>query len=336
MSERQTGAKPGRKRLLPAWTRPYRYWFEYYAFRLWAVLMGCFPVDANLVTARWMGRVWWAISPRHRFRTLLNLRRAYGAEAPRERLKQIARRSFEHWAQVFLVELVMSPRLITTRSWSQYIELGAMGPAVRLLLQDHSAIMLTPHFGNFELLGFALCRLGIPIVAVMRPLDNERLNSFLVQTRAASGLRLLYKQGATAEAENIVKEGTPLCFIADQDAGPKGYFVDFFGRKASTYKSIALLAMQARTPVIVGYAARTRPGFRYEIGVERIIQPEEWETQDDAPLWLTQAFSSAMESAIRRFPEQYLWVHRRWKSRPRRSMRPASAKSPQTSAESNV
>ncbi len=75
--------------------------------------------------------------------------------------------------------------------------------------------------------------------------------------------------------------------------------------------------MQKRAPVVVGYAVRVRRGFHYRIGVERIIQPEEWDAREDPLLWVTQTFSHALEAAIRRRPEQYLWVHRRWKHRPK-------------------
>lgn len=311
--------KPRKWYHAPPWLRPFSSWALYALLRMWATIIECFPVDANLFTARCIGRIWWTISPPHRRKTVLHLARAYRGQYPRSELLRIGRESFEHWTQVFLVELVMCPRLLNRWSWSKYVELRDLGPALIELLRG-GAVMITPHFGNFELLGFTLCRLGVPLTAVMRPLDNERLNDWLVRTRAASGLRLLYKQGATEEAESIVTSGTPLCFIADQDAGPKGYFVRFFNRPASTYKSIALLAIRHRTPVICGYAARTRKGFHYRFAVERVIRPEEWESRDDAPLWLTQEFSTAMESSIRKFPEQYLWVHRRWKNQPKKRM----------------
>jgi KDO2-lipid IV(A) lauroyltransferase len=108
-----------------------------------------------------------------------------------------------------------------------------------------------------------------------------------------------------------------LGFIADQNAGSKGMFVDFFGVKASTYKSIGLLAMTREVPIVVGYARRLGRRFEFEVGVERVIQPHEWADRPDPLRWVTQAFTDAMEASIRRAPEQYLWIHRRWKSRPK-------------------
>jgi len=305
--------------------RALRRYGEYAALRAWATLMGCFPIDMNLHTARLMGRIWWLLRRDHRKRAMDNLRPAFGDTYDEAQLRNIARRSFEHFAQLYLVELVMSPRIITEWSWSRHVELDALGPALRQLLDDRGLIMLTGHFGNYELLGYTICRLGVPITAVMRPLDNPLINRYLVDAREAGGLSLLYKKGAMEQAGSIIDQGGALSFIADQDAGRKGIFVDFFNRKASTYKSIGLLAMQKRVPIVVGYAARVRRGFHYRMAVERIIWPQEWDSQDDPLRWITQTFSSALETAIRRYPEQYLWMHRRWKHRPKEELRALAA-----------
>jgi KDO2-lipid IV(A) lauroyltransferase len=324
----------GLRQRLVEWTEAGDLWLalrrlgEYAAVRVWSLIINCFPIEQNLATARLMGRIWWTLMARHRQRALDNLRPALGDRYSEAELRRIARRSFEHFAQLYLVEAVMSPRLVNEWSWARYIELGHLGPALRELLMGHGVIMLTGHFGNYELLGYTICRLGIPLTAVMRPVDNPLINRYLVATREAGGLSLLYKKGVTAVAPQVLERGGALCFIADQDAGRKGLFVDFFGRKASTYKSIGLLAMQKRVPIVVGYAVRTRRGFHYRLEVERIIRPEEWESQPDPLYWITQTYSHALEAAIRRWPEQYLWVHRRWKHRPREEQR-AAASSPE-------
>ena len=106
-------------------------------------------------------------------------------------------------------------------------------------------------------------------------------------------------------------------FTADQNAGKKGIFVDFFGRKASAYKSIALLAMQFEVPVIIGYARRVGDRFRFRCGAQDIIYPEDWKSQEDPLRYITQRYTRAIEDFIRVEPDQYLWVHRRWKTRPK-------------------
>ena len=304
-------------RAAPSRSLALRHLLEYAALRLWALLIGCCPIETNLRTAKLMGNIWWLLMKRHRDRAMDNLRPALGDRYSEAQLHRIARRSFEHFAQLYLVEMVMTPRLVNRWSWARYVTLHELGPALRELLNGRGVIMLTAHFGNYELLGYTIARLGLPLVAVMRPLDNLLINEFLVSSREAGGVSLLYKKGASESADEVIETGGTLCFIADQDAGRKGIFADFFGRKASWYKSIGLLAIHHRVPLVVGYAARVKPGFHYRIEAERIIRPQEWEGQDDPLLWITQTFASALEAGIRRWPEQYLWMHRRWKSRPK-------------------
>ncbi len=296
---------------------------EYLALRSWAVIISCFPIDMNLATGRLMGRLWWLLRKKNRDQALENLRRAFRGEKSERQLRRIARASFEHFAQLYLVELVQMPRIVTEWSWARYVELGDLAPALRELLRERGLIMLTGHFGNFELMGYTICRLGIPLTAVMRPPDNPLINRYLVEAREAGGLTLLYKKGVSAVAGEVIDRGRALCFIADQDAGRKGLFVEFFGRPASTYKSIGLLAMAKQVPIVVGYAPRVRRGFHYRIEVERIIWPEEWAGEDDPLRWITQTYSTAMEASIRRHPEQYLWMHRRWKHQPKGAAREA-------------
>lgn len=291
---------------------------EYVALKTWVLVIGCFPIHANLRTARLLGRLYWRLSKRHRERALANLRPALGDRYDEQTLRRIGRESVEHLAQLYMVEMPLTPRLVNEWSWSRYVELGNLRDALRELLCGRGALLLTPHFGNYELLGFTLVKLGLPTTAIMRPLDNPLITQYIVSTRAASGLDLLFKKGAMERADELVTGGVPLSFIADQDAGRKGVFVDFFGRKASWYKSIALLAMRYEVPIVVGTAARVRSqAFRYRIAVERIILPAQWQDQDDPLTWITQQYAASMEAAIRRHPEQYLWMHRRWKTRPK-------------------
>ena len=186
-------------------------------------------------------------------------------------------------------------------------------------IEGKSLILVTGHYGSFELMGHVLACLGLDVAAVMRPLDNVYLNRFVVQSRRTHGLTLLDKKGAMYRARNLLAGGSLLAFIADQDAGRKGIFVGFFGQPASTYKSIGLLAMTTQSPIVVGYTRRRGNGAQYDVAVQRVIHPHEWADKDDPLTWITQTFTSAMEAFIRVAPEQYLWIHRRWKSQPRRT-----------------
>jgi KDO2-lipid IV(A) lauroyltransferase len=232
------------------------------------------------------------------------------------RISWLADRCLES-VTMFVVEAICLPRLINAFTWSRYIELVNFDDALRLILGGNGVIFVTGHYGSFEVMGHLLAALGFDMTAVMRPLDNVYLNRFMVASRRTHGLTLLDKKGAMSRAEGLLADGAMLAFIGDQDAGRKGIFVDFFGRPASTYKSIALLAIATGAPIVVGYARRRGNVARYEVGVPRIIYRHEWEQQADPLRWITQEYTSAIESFVREAPEQYLWIHRRWKSRPK-------------------
>lgn len=291
-------------------------WLQYAGLRLFASVLYMFPVEWNLRTARLIGWVWWHVVPRHRDRARAHLRLAYGDDLSGDEIDRIARRSMQHLIMLSF-EMAFAPRLIDEWTWTQYVRLVNVDSALEVLLEGRGALLLTGHFGSWELAGYILATLGFDVVAIMRPLDNVYVNRLVVETRRRRGLRLLDKKGATAHAEDVIRDGAALGFIADQNAGRKGMFVDFFGHQASTYKSIGLLAMAMEVPIIVGYARRIGDSFFYEVGVQRIIRPEEWSDQDDPLRWITQEYTAAIEAFVRAWPDQYLWIHRRWKSRPK-------------------
>ena len=288
---------------------------EYLAIRFLGFLFQMFPIDLNLRTARLIGDFWWIIDRRHRDRTMAHIRFAFGDAYSDADVERIARQCFRHWT-MYAVEFLCGMRLINEWNILRYVTPVDLKPLFELMLDKRGVILVTGHYGNFELSGYLFATVGFEAVAVMRPLDNVYLNDYVVRTRAKQGLRLLSKTGVGAEAEDILKRGGAIGFVADQDAGRKGVFVDFFGHPASTYKSIALLAMACETPIVVGAARRSGARFHYELVVERVIMPDEWADKDDPLRWITQTYSSALEDVIRRAPEQYLWLHRRWKTAP--------------------
>ncbi|MDA0802844.1 MAG: lysophospholipid acyltransferase family protein [Planctomycetota bacterium] len=293
---------------------------QYAALRGAFALFHSFPVSANLRTARAVARAYMAISAKHRVRGRRHLRAAF-PEATEAWVQQTNLAAFQHLLQLFMVEAMQTPRLINHSSWHRHVSVnaqdGALRRALQLLAQGRPAIFITGHCGSWELLGFVLSLLGLPMVALARPLDNPYLNRWIMGVREARGLRILTKFGASKEAVQILRSGGRVGFIADQDAGMDGVFVPFFGRLASAYKSIALLAMTQEVPIIVGGAFRDAGGFHYRLEVDEVIEPEAWSHATDPLYWLTARYTASLERMVRRHPDQYLWIHRRWKSRPR-------------------
>jgi KDO2-lipid IV(A) lauroyltransferase len=290
-------------------------YLQYLALRLVGIAVNAFGVEANYRTARWLGDVIYRLDHRHRVRAVEHLRRSFPGWDKR-RLHRAARESFRH--MIYLgVEMLYTTRLLTPNTWQRHIRLHHTEPFVReLLRRRRPVIVITGHFGGWEVAGYTLAALGFRSVALYRPLDNPYVDAYVQGVRRRRGLRLLSKRGATEELDDILSAGVPVSFVADQDAGRKGLFVDFFGRPASTYKAPGLLAMQYDAPLAVATARRLDRPFTFEVKVQRIIEPEEWSDADDPLRWITREYNRALEDAIAEAPEQYLWVHRRWKHRP--------------------
>lgn len=289
---------------------------QYVGLRLVSMSLHCFPVEANLRTAKLLGSLMYAVDRKHRERALGNLKRSFPEMGQRQR-EALAKRSMQQLFMLF-VEVLFTTRLVRIDTWADHVELESFREVLALLMQrDRGLIMLTGHYGNWEILGYVLATLGFETTSIARPLDNPYVNDWLLGIRERKGQRIIDKKGATEDVTRVLDAHGAVGIIADQNAGPKGMFVDFFGRRASTYKSIGLLAMQYRIPVVIGYARRVQNQFHFKVGAKDIIHPADWEGQADPLRYITQRYTKAIEDFIRDDPGQYLWVHRRWKTRPK-------------------
>jgi KDO2-lipid IV(A) lauroyltransferase len=289
---------------------------QYLGVRIASMLMQCWPVNSNLRVAKRLGDLLYRLDRKHRERALANLRRSFPELSEKER-EELARRSMQELF-MFFVEMFFTTRMIRIDTWARYIVLENFAKPLELMVRrDGGLIMLTGHYGNFEILGYLLATLGFPTSSVARPLDNPYLSDFVFGVREKQGQRNIDKRGATNDVIDVIESGGAVGFVADQNAGSKGVFVDFFGRKASTYKSIALLAMQYEVPVVIGYARRLNDEFKFVVGAQDVIYPADWKEQRDPLRYITQRYTTALEQVVRTDPGQYWWVHRRWKTRPK-------------------
>jgi KDO2-lipid IV(A) lauroyltransferase len=289
---------------------------QYLGVRTVAGLISCFDVEQNLQTAATVGSIFFRASAKRRRRATGNIARSF-PHWDADRVEAVAERSMQYMFQLFLVDTLLTPRLLTERSWPRHVRIGPVDPLLDRLILGEPVILVTGHCGNWELLGQILALLGYPLLALARPLDNRYLNRWLLGIRQTRGTKIITKWGATPVIEQTLREGGRIGFIADQNAGSQGLFVPFFGRLASSYKSIGLLAMRHRVPIAAGFACRLNGRFAYEISCTDFIEPSSWETQPDPLFYITARFNRAIERMVRSAPEQYLWLHRRWKSRPR-------------------
>lgn len=187
---------------------------------------------------------------------------------------------------------------------------------------SRGGLIVTGHLGNWELAGAAVAGSGIPISAVVKGIRNEHVNRHLTELRGRLGMETLDMAEASQGVPEALERGRAVALVADQDARESGVFVPFLGRPASTYRGPALLALRHRVPLLFGVMVREGEGWR--VSLEPVWEPggeSERRPGGDPVRSLTRGWVARLERAVRAHPEQYFWLHRRWKTRPTGSER---------------
>lgn len=250
-----------------------------------------------------------------------NLRHAYPHLSEGQR-RDLARRVWEHLL-LMLCEIALASRKVHETNWRNHITIRDKKRIVAIFMDRRPTVAVTAHFGNFEMLGYIAGLLGFPTFTIARPLDNRLLNRFLSQHRGATGQFILPTQGSAETAQKVLDAGETLALLGDQHAGPKGCWVEFFGRPASCHKAVALFSLASGAPLTVMYAKRTTAPLRFEVGLAGIADPAAPNNPLGTVPDLTQWYNRHLEEIINETPDQYWWVHRRWKDNrgPRRRAR---------------
>ena len=297
--------------------RPWQDYLIYLTIRSFVELAQLMTIRQAYALAGLLSWILHRLDTRHRLVGVENLEKAFGDQYSPEERERIVREVYRHFC-CMLMEILHTARWMDLSNYRDYIELVGHEPILdQMLTGGRPMIFLSGHYGNWELAGYVFGLFGFPTVSIARTLDNPYLDRYLRSFRERTGQLLVPKSGGFDQMEETLRSGKVLSFLADQDAGQRGLYVDFFGRPASTHKAIALLAIEHQAPVVVGVARRIGPGFRYEIRCEDIIDPADLAGSPDDVRALTQRFTSALERLIRQDPTQYLWLHRRWKHQPK-------------------
>lgn len=252
-----------------------------------------------------------------------NLAYAFTELTPAERAR-LARRM---WGHLFLLvlEVAHAPRKIHQTNWREFVGLNNQRELVRALLDDRPTLIVTAHLGNFEVGGYVLGILGFPTYTIARTLDNPFLDRFVNRFRGGTGQRIIPKNGGYDQIVEVLARGGTMTFLADQYAGSKGCWVEFFGRPASAHKAIALLALEHNARVSVSASRRRGRPMRFVLDNHAMIDPQEAADSRNTIPELTQLYTSRLEELIRNAPDQYWWLHRRWKDTRRRRAKKKAA-----------
>ncbi|MFO0928783.1 MAG: lysophospholipid acyltransferase family protein [Gemmataceae bacterium] len=289
----------------------------YLAVRLTVCVIQAVPWSWAVAAADGLARLAYRINRRHREVARDNLRAAFPERTDAD-IDRLVRAVYRH---LFLVvmEMIFLPRRMHLATLDRHVDYAVPGDfdrVIGLIGLNRPIIVLTGHFGNWEVLSYVLGLAGYRGGVVARPLDNPYLDRFVHQFRSRTGQTLHAKKGAFDDIQDSLTDGDGLGVLADQDAGPRGVFVDFFGRPASTFKAIALLSLEYRAPILVLAAARASDDLKFTLYVGDMIFPEEYDTAPDAIRAITQRYTTALERIVRNHPDQYFWLHRRWKHQP--------------------
>jgi Kdo2-lipid IVA lauroyltransferase/acyltransferase len=277
-------------------------------------LLGNLPVSLRHFCAVHLGRFLFAVDRKHRRIALKNLEIAFGDEKSPAQRHAIALRVFENLFHI-VFEIGWSlnlrpdqlPRYFSVSGLEDYHCADAKGKGV---------LFLVAHFGNWELWAIGQHLAGIPAQVVYRPLDAPFLERFFQESRTRFGTKTIpTHRGTMRQIYMELRKGNAVAMLMDQSVDwYEGVFVDFFNHRACTSTGMALLALRSGAPVVPAFMIRTAKGFHAVFGPELPLIRTGDKTKDIE--LNTQQYNRVIELYVRRFPDQWFWVHRRWKTRP--------------------
>ena len=275
---------------------------------------GSVPLPIQLQFADCVGTLTYLLVRERRDVCLENLRLVYGDALTPAQRRRLAHRSLQRLCRVFIEAAWINRMLGSPRARARRLRLTGDWDALhRDVETGRGGLVVAAHVGNWEVGARGLKSAGgLPLRVVARQLDNPAINSIATSARGGSPV-LIRKRGGMRDMLRAVREGKWVAMAVDQNAGYHGEFVPFLGVPASTFPTAAVLAQRLQVPIYTGVCL-AQPGMRYgfEIHVERV--PPVPAEGDIRPTLLH--IHERLERHIRAQPEQYVWCHRRWKTRP--------------------
>ena len=265
--------------------------------------------------AQGIANLGYLIARKHRRLALESLTVAFGKDKSKREIEQIARDCFSYMAKgaVELMFLMERPQLLKKR-----VKLVGRENLDYALSRDKGAILISAHFGNFPLMLARLSLEGYKTAGIMRPMRDSRVEKFFQEKRLKLNIKTIYSQPRKACVDASIRSlrNNELVFIPiDQNFGAGGVFVDFFGRKAATATGPIVMAKRTGAVIIPCFITRQKDDT-HKIIFEPPLDLEEGKDGKNSILINTQKLTDIIESYIRKYPAEWSWVHRRWKSRP--------------------
>jgi KDO2-lipid IV(A) lauroyltransferase len=259
-----------------------------------------------------LGLMFYTFDRAHRHIAEQNLARAFPTRQPRE-LRRIARLAFEHFGRL-LLELLKFGTLSGDDMLAR-VEIEGEERSRSAYAHGRGVLFITGHFGYWELQALVHALRVEPITVLARTLDNPLLNDLLERIRCRTGNSVVYRRGTIRRVIRTLESGQGVAVLIDQHIlGRDAIYVDFFSRPAATTSAVAALALRTGAPVVPVFALPNDRGG-YRLIYEHPIAPPDAEAPD-AVLDFTQRCTDVLEMYVRRNPELWLWMHRRWRDDP--------------------
>lgn len=254
--------------------------------------------------------LWYALDTEHRKTAEANIRLAL--RVSQEEARRLTRQNFQHLVRVFS-EFPRMTRM-SRENFRQFVDPRGEEHLMRSLKRGRGVLILTAHLGNWEWMAYcAPFFLPARLHIVARPLRPRILNQWVTTVRQRSGNRVIPKQRALLHALKALKRNEMVGFLLDQNAGKKtGIWAPFFGMEVLTHKTLAHIALRTGAPVHPVFNHRLADG-RYQIDIGPEIPTPQHGTLNDKAAAFTAAFNRILEDQIRQYPDQWYWVHRRFR-----------------------
>ncbi|MDX1943899.1 MAG: lysophospholipid acyltransferase family protein [Pirellulaceae bacterium] len=288
---------------------------EYLAVRLVMSFIQAVSIETCQWGSRWLAWIAADVVGVRRKIVLENLLIAF-PDSSLEQRKALARRMWEHLL-LMICEIAHAPRRFHETNWQKYIQLNNRRGLVRALLVPKPSVVVTAHFGNFEVGGYVTGFWGFRTYTVARPLDNPYLDAYVNNFRQSLGQRMLPKDESAEVADELLAEGGTLVLVGDHHAGSRGVWIEFMGKHASCHKALALFTLLNKAPMSVILIKRNRGPGCFDIVLADQFDPEVPGNDELRGVTeLTQWYNDVLEREIRIAPDQYWWLHRRWREAP--------------------
>ncbi|MFH1189610.1 MAG: lysophospholipid acyltransferase family protein [Candidatus Omnitrophota bacterium] len=291
----------------------FRRYYLYYWGRCLAFVLYLLPAGSALAIGSLLGRIGFRLLGKYRNLTIDNLRSAFPGKSGSE-IRRLAAKVFENLGKT-AVEFINFPK-IDKSNIDRFVRIENVGILEGELKKGRGVIILTAHFGNWEMLALTIRVKGYPGSVVGRRLYFHKYDRYLNYLRRVHDVNVIYRDQSPRNILKVLKGGGIIGILADQDVDSvEGVFVDFFGKPAYTPVGPAALAMASGAAILPAFMIRS--GRKHTLVIDKPVDISDTGDREADLVANTGRWSNVVESYIRRYPDHWAWMHRRWKTRPK-------------------